>query len=78
MDCLPSPATAAKDISLWHSALILPQLFATQLAGLVRDSFQNIGDADHIHCLGYKIIFLICIIYFSCGAFVTRMIKSIN
>lgn len=33
----------AKDLSVWHQALVLPQLIATPLGGVVRDYFQQVG-----------------------------------
>ncbi|KAJ3234582.1 hypothetical protein HDU81_001310 [Chytriomyces hyalinus] len=80
MDVLPSEEEAAKDIALWHSAMVLPQIFATPAAGWLLDYYQGIGGAlvPPIHCLGYKVTFALCIIYFAVGTEVTRRIEKIE
>lgn len=54
LDVLPSAANAARDISIWHQALVLPQLVATPLAGIMRDYFQRVGDEIGVKCFGYR------------------------
>ena len=79
LDVLPNAEgtqSVAKDISLWHSAIVLPQIIATPLAGWIRDGFESVGKANGIECLGYKIIFAICIVYFLAGAEMTRRIQG--
>ena len=78
MDVLPHKSTSAKDLSIWHSALVLPQIFATPLAGGLRDYFQEIGTRNGMPALGYQVIFTICLIYFVLGLFVTKKIKGIH
>ncbi|ORY50752.1 hypothetical protein BCR33DRAFT_656540 [Rhizoclosmatium globosum] len=69
MDVLPSEAEAAKDIALWHSAMVLPQIFATPTAGWLLDYFQGMGNTmkPPYQCLGYKVTFGICILYLYLG-----------
>ncbi|KAJ3338034.1 hypothetical protein HDU91_001328, partial [Kappamyces sp. JEL0680] len=55
MDVLPKQQDAARDMSLWHTALILPQIVSTPLAGWLLDYFQGVGASAHVHCLGYKV-----------------------
>ncbi|KAJ3406947.1 hypothetical protein CcCBS67573_g03197 [Chytriomyces confervae] len=80
MDVLPSEGEAAKDIALWHSAMVLPQIFATPAAGWLLDYYQSVGSAlvPPIHCLGYKVTFALCIIYFAVGTEITRRIEKIE
>ena len=67
LDVLPrNDVSDAKNISIWHSAIVLPQIIATPIAGYIRDSFEFVGKGS-IECLGYKVIFFISIIYFILG-----------
>ena len=78
MDVLPNARDAARDMSLWHTALILPQIVSTPLAGWMLDLFQEIGNRDHVHCLGYKVTNVFTIGYLVAGAFITKIIQGIN
>jgi MFS family permease len=78
MDVLPSEDDAGKDMALWHSALLLPQIVATPVAGWLLDWFQEIGKRDQVQCLGYKVVFIICIVYFLSGAEATRRIHGVK
>ncbi len=79
MDVLPNPRDAARDMSLWHTALILPQIVSTPLAGWMLDLFQGIGNRDHlIHCLGYKVTNIFTIGYLLAGALLTKKIQGLN
>ncbi len=77
LDVLPQQESQAKDISLWHSAIVLPQILATPVAGWIRDEFQFLGKGK-VECLGYKVIFFISIIYFFLGAEMTRRINGMT
>ena len=78
LDILPNPETAARDISIWHMALVLPQLTATPIAGIIRDYFQEVGKQLAQQCLGYQILFSITIFYLIVGAWFTRIIKNVK
>ncbi|KAI8813226.1 major facilitator superfamily domain-containing protein [Cladochytrium replicatum] len=80
MDVLPDAQNAARDISLWHTALVLPQVLATPVIGWARDFFQMLGDPAHldIHCLGYKVVYSTCLGYFIAGAWVTFLIFGVE
>ncbi|KAI8613529.1 major facilitator superfamily domain-containing protein [Chytriomyces sp. MP71] len=80
MDVLPSEEEAAKDIALWHSAMVLPQIFATPAAGWLLDYYQGIGNSLHppVVCLGYKVTFGLCVVYFVTGTEITRRIRKIE
>ncbi|KAJ3032789.1 hypothetical protein HK097_005072 [Rhizophlyctis rosea] len=64
MDVLPRGEDAARDMSLWHAALVLPQIVATPVAGAVRDFVQPFSGVVGVECLGYKVIFGVCVVYF--------------
>jgi MFS family permease len=78
MDVLPSKDDVARDVSLWHLALVLPQIFATPVAGLMLDRFEEIGDAHAIHCLGYMVIWGIAAVYFSLGSGFIGRVRGIR
>ncbi|KAH3869719.1 hypothetical protein DPMN_032889 [Dreissena polymorpha] len=71
MDVLPKDRDKAKDIAVWHQALILPNALATPIGGFILDYFQS------VNCelgLGYVILFSVTAVYFSLsGIFVTRI-----
>ncbi|KAH9495320.1 hypothetical protein Btru_018870 [Bulinus truncatus] len=71
MDVLPEESDKAKDIAVWHQALVLPQALATPLGGLILDLFEK------LNCrigLGYIILFLVTSVYFILsGIFVFRI-----
>lgn len=61
MDVLPDDSDKAKDIAVWHQALVLPQALATPFGGFVLDMFEK------INCevgLGYIILFIVTSVYF--------------
>ena len=79
MDVLPSHKDVARDMSLWHTALVLPQILSTPLAGYLLDYFQEIGLRDGVvHCLGYKVINSFTIFYLVLGSIVTAFIRGIS
>ncbi|RKO97007.1 hypothetical protein CXG81DRAFT_12866 [Caulochytrium protostelioides] len=75
---LPDPKTAARDISLWHTALVLPQIMASPIAGMLRDALQPVGNDLGVVCLGYKVVYVVCIGYLLLGVLATRLIRSID
>ena len=77
MDVLPSEKEAAKDMALWHSALVLPQIVATPVAGWLLDLFQSVGRPTY-QCLGYNVVNGVCIVYFIIGAYVTTLLQKIE
>ncbi|KXS16946.1 MFS general substrate transporter [Gonapodya prolifera JEL478] len=76
----PSGAAAshARDLSLWHSAMILPSIFATPVAGGLRDYFQKVGQDVGVHCLGYKSVWATVVIYCTAGMIATRYIPGLR
>ncbi|KAJ3040675.1 hypothetical protein HDV00_010568 [Rhizophlyctis rosea] len=78
MDVLPRAEDAARDMGLWHASLVLPQVVATPVAGWVRDLVQPVGERWGVECLGYRVIFVVCVGYFLGGVWVTRRIEGVR
>eukprot|EP00112_Aurelia_sp_Birch-Aquarium-sp1_P018645 Seg447.10 transcript_id=Seg447.10/GoldUCD/mRNA.D3Y31 product="hypothetical protein" protein_id=Seg447.10/GoldUCD/D3Y31 len=74
MDVLPEEKDKAKDLAVWHQALVLPQAIATPIGGIVLDTFEHYGCRIG---LGYIALFLITSVYFAIsGFFVTRIKRA--
>lgn len=66
MDVLKSDRDVSRDMAVWHNALVLPQVLATPIGGVIRDTVS--GEA------GYITLFLVTCVYFVLSAvFVTRI-----
>ncbi|XP_073234695.1 uncharacterized protein [Porites lutea] len=74
MDVLPNDREKAKDLAVWHQALVLPQAIATPTGGIILDMFEK------LRCdigLGYIILFLVTAVYFVLsGIFVFNIKKA--
>jgi MFS family permease len=77
-DVLPSMDDYAKDMGVWHVAMVLPQVIATPIAGALLDNFQRVGAAQNIPNLGYTIIFLMAVVYFVLGTVFVKQIKKVR
>ena len=77
-DVLPDRAAHAKDMGVWNVALILPQIIAAPLAGLLLDAGQHFGRAHGHPTLGYTIIFLLAIVYYVLGSVFIRNIRGVR
>lgn len=75
MDVLPEERNKAKDMAVWHQALILPQALATPIGGLVLDLFER------VNCqigLGYYIVFSLSGFYFLLSSLFVVKLKGIK
>lgn len=77
-DVLPSMDDYAKDMGVWHVAMVLPQVVATPIAGYLLDNFQRIGKAQNLPNLGYTVIFLLAVVYFFFGTVFVKQIKGVR
>ncbi len=77
-DVLPSMDDYAKDMGVWHVAMVLPQVVATPIAGFLLDNFQRVGRAQNIPNLGYTVIFLVAVVYFIFGTVFVKQIKKVR
>ncbi len=77
-DVLPSMDDYAKDMGVWHVAMVLPQVIATPIAGFLLDNFQRVGKVQNIPNLGYTVIFLVAVVYFLFGTVFVKQIKKVR
>ncbi len=77
-DVLPSMDDYAKDMGVWHVAMVLPQVIATPIAGFLLDNFQHVGKVQNIPNLGYTVIFLVAVVYFIFGTVFVNQIKKVR
>jgi MFS family permease len=77
-DVLPSMDDYAKDMGVWHIAVVLPQVIATPFAGFLLDNFQMVGKAQNIPNLGYTVIFSIAVLFFILGTIFVKQIKGVR
>lgn len=74
MDVLPEEKDKAKDIAVWHQALVLPNAIATPIGGIILDYFESV---DCALGLGYIILFAVTAFYFlMSGIFVTKIKRA--
>eukprot|EP00117_Sycon_ciliatum_P015960 scpid53674/ scgid15594/ len=82
MDVLPSEADKAKDLAVWHQALVLPQLIATPIGGLILHGLQDVSIGGYRHgCdvgLGYIFIFAMTALYFITSAILVLNIRNVR
>eukprot|EP00455_Lapot_gusevi_P055993 TRINITY_DN919_c0_g1_i3.p1 TRINITY_DN919_c0_g1~~TRINITY_DN919_c0_g1_i3.p1 ORF type:complete len:204 (-),score=59.15 TRINITY_DN919_c0_g1_i3:54-626(-) len=74
-DVLPNADEFAKDMGVWSLAFVLPQVLAAPIAGNLLDYFEKI--APQIH-LGYSIIFLLAVVYYSGGTYFVKFIQKVK
>ena len=71
-DVLPNQKNFAKDMGLWHIALVVPQFVAVPIAGGILDSLN----ASSGFSVGYSVVFGIAAVYFVVGSLLVSKIKS--
>jgi MFS family permease len=77
-DVLPSMDDYAKDMGVWHVAVVLPQVIATPIGGFLLDNFQAVGRMRNLPNLGYTVIFLVAVLYFILGTVFVKQIKGVR
>jgi MFS family permease len=76
-DAMPSPATYARDMGLWHVAFVAPQLSSAP-QGFLLDWGNARGLATGIPHLGYFIVFGIAAACFVLGVLLVRNIRGVR
>eukprot|EP00045_Choanoeca_perplexa_P009027 m.85299 g.85299 ORF g.85299 m.85299 type:complete len:535 (+) comp14720_c0_seq1:119-1723(+) len=88
LDVLPDEANRAKDLAVWHQALVLPQLIATPIGGAIRDGvakmacddvFSHPHQCEAAHCSpAYVTLFVMCAVYFLLSALFVMQIRAVR
>jgi len=71
IDVLPQGESAAKDMGIWHVSLVLPQVLAPAVTGLILYSFKA-----RSLLLGYTVVFACTALWFILGTVFVRPIRS--
>ena len=71
IDVLPGGEDAAKDMGIWHVAIVLPQILAPALTGLTLNALKS-----QSLLLGYTVVFILTAIWFVLGTIFVRQIKG--
>ncbi len=71
IDVLPQGESAAKDMGIWHVSLVLPQVLAPALTGIVLAALK-----PHSLLLGYIVVFIMTALWFILGTVFVRQIRG--
>lgn len=74
-DVLPNEKEFGKDMGVWSLALVLPQVIAAPVAGNLLDYFEKIAPTLHV---GYSMIFLLAVVYFSSGLYYIKYVVNVK
>lgn len=74
VDVLPSGEDAAKDMGIWHIAMVLPQILAPFVTGTVLTLFKVQG----MLLTGYTVVFVMTAIWFVLGTVFVRQIRGVR
>jgi len=73
VDVLPDPEEFGKHLGVWQVAGILPQVLASLVGGIVLSASR--GAAGH---LGYTLIFIAAVLFFTLGTVFVSQVKSVR
>jgi MFS family permease len=73
IDTLPAREDAAKDMGIWHVSLVLPQVLAPALTGVVLSAFKGTS-----LLLGYAVVFGLTAVWFILGTVFVRQIRGVK
>ncbi|MFN3651634.1 MAG: MFS transporter [Armatimonadota bacterium] len=73
LDVLPSGEDAAKDMGVWHVAIVLPQVLAPWISGMVIHAFKS-----QSLLMGYTTIFAMAAVWFVLGTIFVRQIRGVR
>jgi len=77
-DVLPDDEHVARNLGVWHISIVLPQLFAAPLAGVILDAFQKLGKQTGVGNLGYIVLFVSTAFYFIVAALLFKKLKGVK
>lgn len=73
IDVLPQGEAAAKDMGIWHVSLVLPQMLAPALTGVVLSAFKGTS-----LLMGYTVVFVLTAVWFILGTVLVRQIRGVR
>ena len=73
VDVLPEPVNSGKDMGIWHSAIVLPQMLSPALTGVVLNSTKASSLSR-----GYTLVFAITAAWFLLGTLFVRKIRGVR
>jgi MFS family permease len=73
VDVLPGGENAAKDMGIWHVALVLPQVLAPAATGLVLTALK-----ERSLLAGYTVVFVLTAAWFVLGTVFVQRIRSVR
>jgi len=68
---LPKGEAAAKDMGIWHVSLVLPQMLAPALTGIILSAFKGTS-----LLLGYTAVFVLTAVWFILGTVFVKQIRG--
>jgi MFS family permease len=71
IDVLPGGEDAAKDMGIWHVAIVLPQILAPAVTGLTLNALKS-----RSLLLGYTVVFVMTAIWFVLGTVFVKQIRG--
>ena len=73
VDVLPSGEEAAKDMGIWHVAMVLPQIVAPAVTGFTLAALKG-----HSLLLAYTVVFIMTAVWFILGTIFVRQIRGVR
>lgn len=73
VDVLPSGENAAKDMGIWHVAMVLPQILAPAITGTTLTAMKGTS-----LLAGYTVVFILTAVWFILGTVFVRQIRGIR
>jgi MFS family permease len=71
IDVLPEGESAAKDMGIWHVSLVLPQMLAPALTGVILSALKGTS-----LLLGYTVVFVLTAVWLILGTVLVRQIRG--
>jgi len=71
IDVLPPGGDAGRDMGIWHVALVLPQVLAPALSGLLLAAFKPVTPV-----IGYTVVFAVTAVWFVLGTVLVSKVRS--
>jgi Na+/melibiose symporter-like transporter len=71
IDVLPPGGDAGRDMGIWHVALVLPQVLAPALSGLLLAAFKPVTPV-----IGYTVVFAVTAVWFVLGTVLVSRVRG--